>query len=839
MTDQNTNLEKRVINAAMAKMIGVISIGILIGLGGYLTARWIYNTYKKSSVELQIAGNHLSKARYLWVNFMDIDLRERQYALESIYSNKKRMERGLEIFAILDSLSAIPLVDSSSAADIDRLREQLVHRQQLFDLYMNSKRNVYQAKLFDALALSITTRSISLNAQAAKEAPSKQLDTRDQMVPEEIVTFDSIFIIKENQPDFFQRLFGRKKEQTIDTLTRERQIQITPIEEELDDSNREIEQPMIAIDQVRSEMEAISSEWQTLRSKNLKRERAYLTASLIIHNEMARLSANIESAILNKFQTTYLLYSKKSKLAFSYAVYFGVAFLVLASVLTVLIISDFRRSKKLRTQLDEQRAVAERHLADKEQFVANISHEIKTPLQSIIGHAECLIDSEGSIDKNSLNAIKESSSYLNYMVNELLEYSSLASGKIEVYNQHFQLYRLVNAVIDILSPEADKKNIKIIRNLESIKSYSAYTDPHRVEQILFNIVGNAIKYTNEGFVKVVLTLEQMGQESGILISISDTGSGIPHDKLQSIFNAYERLESRYTTQEPGSGLGLSITQAIVQKLGGRIVVQSELNKGSTFDIFLPLPVIDESTQAILKYDTTKILVVDDDEFILDFVKRVLTDEGFQVITTSKPHEAEILLQNEDIGLILIDLRMPDIRGDELINRFPEAMRNHVVLMTAEPRGSQLVLATLPFENIIYKPFKTEELLDMIKRKLNGDSKELPRESFNFSVDYPELYIEVLQSCLDDLRLLLHYIIECDKDSAHELAHRLASRIGQIGLNEFGILIREIEFECESETPVFDDLIWQRDMIEALQNGQTQISAILEQFSSEFQKAKSI
>lgn len=380
----------------------------------------------------------------------------------------------------------------------------------------------------------------------------------------------------------------------------------------------------------------------------------------------------------------------------------------------------------------------------KDEFLAVTSHELKTPLNGIIGLSELLNISTSNLSKDeiqSLALINTSAKRLSNLVNDITMFSKLKNGDIKLQRNPVDIGKLVETIVKFCGLTLDNKNLNII-NLVDTKAPCVFGDEERIMQILFNLLGNAIKFTYQGSIKISYTVKTDFLE----ISIEDSGIGIPKNKLENIFDIYEQVEG-ISEKYGGTGLGLYITRKIVELHGGTIWVESVPRKGSVFSFTLPLCKfmdrdnnISIQEENISSYDEEdlfddtsarpnnegsrietsenrkhKILIVDDEYVNRRVLESYLTTENLVTINASTGKDALMLLEkHEDIDLVILDMMMPDLLGCEIssiIRQKKSLFELPILIMTANNNTENLVLA---FEyganDYLAKPFNQQELL---------------------------------------------------------------------------------------------------------------------------------
>lgn len=385
--------------------------------------------------------------------------------------------------------------------------------------------------------------------------------------------------------------------------------------------------------------------------------------------------------------------------------------------------------KERTTELEAQKERAERSEQFKERFLANMSHEIRTPMHAISGMTNILARNKHfSHQKKFLKAIQQSAGNLLVILNDILDLSKIEAGKIEIESIPINPAIVINNVVEIMKIKAEEKGLILHTSIdESIPKY-INGDATRLSQILLNLLGNAIKFTEKGMVKVHLGFI----EDKLRFAIQDTGIGIPKDKLESVFGTFEQVNATITKKYGGTGLGLSITKQLVELQHGKIWVESQENIGSTF--FFDLPYSPVETNKILEKQITeeqvkemaatltglKILLVEDNEFNVMIASDDLSYyiKDVKIGLAENGNRAIQEFESGDFDLILMDIQMPELSGYDATKaiRKLETGGAHIpiIAMTASLLKSEIVLCyEAGMDNYIPKPYKIEELIGTI------------------------------------------------------------------------------------------------------------------------------
>jgi signal transduction histidine kinase/CheY-like chemotaxis protein len=364
----------------------------------------------------------------------------------------------------------------------------------------------------------------------------------------------------------------------------------------------------------------------------------------------------------------------------------------------------------------------------KSQFLANMSHELRTPLNSIIGFTNRVIKKSGdllpAVQQENLVIVLDEARHLLELINSLLDYSKIESGKMEVHPEKFNLVDVINEVFTMTKTLAEGKDIQYVQDTYDLEQIPIQSDRLKIKQILINLLSNAFKYSDRG----TITLSVQKKERSYCIQVSDEGIGISEQDLIHIFEEFRQVDGSYARKVGGTGLGLSITKKFIELLGGRIKVTSEIGIGSCFQVELPIDLGEPEEQADIENGEIqpakkKVLCIDDDFNVQRLYKQYLNEYHIEVVALYGEESIVEKVIEINPDLILLDIMLPKKDGWEILSELKNnTQTKHIPIVMNSVLSEKNLAYQMKADDYLIKPVSQEELIELINRNLSNKNE---------------------------------------------------------------------------------------------------------------------
>lgn len=673
-----------------ASIIGILCIVIFTGVWGYFSLTKVVNKVSDSArpdMRLALMEQLLANLAHAESSVKSYNLTRDEVYLTPFYRSLSTIDGQV---ASLKKLSAKN--DSTYVALTDSI-EQLIEKK-------------YQI-LSDILSLGNNEKVTDELRRIAAQAELSTLMALQKMQEKKEVTVKT-------KRNIFKRVFTskkkKKKEDTI-IISPSAQPVISKVKKDI---TRQV--AVVKNEQIRQLKSLKHQELQLLKSDKhiMAKIRSLVSQMQYLEKKRIIMDAALVSNLVQKTNNRIILFS--------------ISISILLLIVGYTIVTYIQKNKDYTAALNYAKHEAENLAKTKETFLANMSHEIRTPMNAIAGFTDQLLQSNlPKQQQEQVQIIKNSSDHLLGVLNEILDYSKLMAGKIVLSNEAFNPTKEITNVCNTLKIQADKKTIAL--KVDVPETDWCNGDAVRLNQILFNIIGNAIKFTVKGEVRVSATTKPVNHDSiGLTVFVADTGIGIAQKDLGKIYNEFEQADDSISGRFGGTGLGLSISKKLVELQGGKLIVNSTLGKGTEVIIFIPYK---KSTQSKTEKNETlvldgvmmnkHVLVADDNAYNRELLTTILNKWQAKITVVVDGNTAWETIEANTFDLLLLDIRMPGLRGDELAQKIRKAKDEQkskvpiIALTAAVSAEEKLSYQNHGIDGTLNKPFNEQELYQTIKQ----------------------------------------------------------------------------------------------------------------------------
>lgn len=525
---------------------------------------------------------------------------------------------------------------------------------------------------------------------------------------------------------------------------------------------------------------------------------------------------------------------------FIFAFLVGALSLLIILIILFLIIDDLKEGQKARLDLTKEKQLTESLMESRHQLLLSVSHDIKTPLSSIMGYIE-MWSSENASDskKKQLQSAHNSGTHILSMLTNLLEFSRLERSATTLHRSRFDIVVLMEEIISMFEPLAQEKNLLFTFDNHTLSPLFVETDYMAIKQILINVLSNALKYTIKGKINI-----ELRYENNLIFTVTDTGIGMCESDIREIYKPFSRIKNPLNAE--GSGFGMYVTKGLIESLGGEIQIKSEESKGTQVSIHLPVSLSTTLSNATVNISKQaayhKILIFEDDTSLGNMIKAFLMQNGYKVKVCSNNIDVDGFINHLSLfDIVFTDMQMLNVTGDDILEKIRKRDSEIPVwLMTAHDDFTTQKATTKGFSGFIKKPIQMNQLVEILSGK-EGKETFKAKETGAFNDKFPKLVelfgddrdaitdilIQFVQTSREDTAALKDAVKNNNFIEAQEICHRIYPFLCQIGADNLcTVLLKFDSLRGEDETAY---PAWKEDLLLSL----AQINAFTNEIENEY------
>ncbi|KPW01315.1 aerobic respiration two-component sensor histidine kinase ArcB [Pseudoalteromonas sp. P1-11] len=494
---------------------------------------------------------------------------------------------------------------------------------------------------------------------------------------------------------------------------------------------------------------------------------------------------------------------------------------------------------------------------DKGKFIATLSHELRTPLNGIVGLTRMLLDTELNKQQRSwCNTVFSSAETLGNIFNDIIDLDKIDREQLDIATDSINVSDFINDVVNFAGLIAEQKELEFSIERNGTLDVYALLDPTRLRQVVWNLINNAVKFTQHGEVKLTCSRDERNDGPWLELKISDTGQGIPEDQLSRIFDMYYKAPDLSGKNAIGSGIGLAVTKALVSAMKGTISVTSTEGEGSCFTVHIPLSLCVAPTEQSYAGRGLYILLVEDVPLNAEIATNLLEQRGHEVIWAETGEDALSFVETEDeLDLVLLDMQLPDINGDEVARQIRADShfdKLPIVALTANVRSAEEDLEGISVQGALAKPINTIKLDKILADLFDIQQSESDKPLLTVSKEALEginagvLDVETIEDFVNSMGLevfkrssglfeklnpqyqqeLQSALNENDREEYKSVAHKLKGAAGSVGLNDVQLHAKKMEHGALDES---DEVLreWLDTLADKINEGQIALHSFLQ------------
>lgn len=583
----------------------------------------------------------------------------------------------------------------------------------------------------------------------------------------------------------------------------------------------------------RNMLKKIQDEAASQKRSLMLKERELIENDLTTSRQLRNLLRTLERDMVTSSQSIMAQRQKALDRSTEIISLAAIVSFILVVIFSIVILNDFWKSQQYRDELEESNAYTNSLLKSREQLINMVSHDLRSPLSTISGYSELLHKTaQNAKESNYLSHIKSASSYMSQLVDDLLEFSKLEDGHITIERIPFNLKTILDETSTNIKAIYADKPIALVVNHDPNLDRTIVSDPFRIKQVLYNLIGNAYKFTEKGVISISTKLHTKSDQHSVVITIDDTGIGISKEKQKDIFIAFTQVNQVSNAKYSGFGLGLAISKRLINLLKGKLKLNSTPGKGSTFEISFPVtlsdqqlavkPVISETSQFKLKA-----LVVDDDASLRQLITDILEQHDVSTYTFEDAKVALSAMEELSFDLIITDIQLPKMNGFhfmETVKKLPFYKQQPIIAMTGRTDINTEDYLESGFSKVVFKPFKTHVWFDILSElfpeKITQPKEDSKKDSYHCEYFDTHSIAGFLNYDEDALKSLLETFLkdtkkhrtelklaqqQNDLKTINDLSHRMLTMFKQLKATTVVPHLEALEHTTVVDTSLFNAL----------------------------------